>query len=147
MLMAEAMAERSKNPGTRHGAIWTTHDHVLISSGFNGPPRPFPDDRYPWGTPDGKRMHLHAEANAILFGLRRIADFSNSVLYVTGRPCTNCVLLAVQSGVGRIWYGATESTMSDEGDWRLAQLAARMGGLILHGTDCETEAPDPQALP
>ena len=44
----------------------------------------------------------HAELNAIISGLRRLADMSSCTLYVTDAPCEDCCPLIVQSGIKKV---------------------------------------------
>jgi len=106
-------------------------DNVVLSQGFNGPPRRFPDHKINWQHPSRHDYVIHAEENAILFGLALHGDVVGSTLYVTGRPCARCVRLAVHMALRRIVFGGVESSMADSKDWELALRMALWGQLHL----------------
>ena len=48
MLMALAIAGRSKDPRTQVGAVFVNADHRVMSVGYNGAPRGLPDSDMHW---------------------------------------------------------------------------------------------------
>jgi dCMP deaminase len=108
MLMALAIAGRSKDPRTQVGAVFVNADHRVMSVGYNGAPRGLPDSDMHW------RRHaddpaltkypyvIHAERNAILNYRGLLSDFLGSTLYVTLFPCHECAKSLAQIGVGRV---------------------------------------------
>jgi len=79
-------------------------DGTIISDGFNGTPKGFPND-----CEDAEgRTHwyvLHAEANAMLKVARSTQNTEGATLYVTYSPCKECSKLIIQSGIKRVIYG------------------------------------------
>jgi dCMP deaminase len=78
-------------------------DGTIISDGFNGTPKGFPND---CEDADGNTHWyvLHAEANAMLKVARSTQSTEGSTLYVTYSPCKDCSKMIVQSGIRRVVY-------------------------------------------
>lgn len=85
------------------GAI-IVKDGMIISDGFNGTPKGFPND---CEDANGNTYWyvLHAEANAILKVAKSSQSTDGATLYVTYSPCKDCSKLIVQSGIKRVIYG------------------------------------------
>ena len=95
MSIAKITAGRSKDPNTQVGACIVSKDNRILSTGYNGAPNNFDDDKFPWdrkGNPlETKYMYVcHAEANAIdnFRGYKK--EFENSRIYVDLFPCNEC---------------------------------------------------------
>ena len=78
-------------------------DGMIISDGFNGTPRGFPnecedqnDETY-WYV-------LHAEANAISKVANSSQSTGGAILYVTFSPCKECSKLIIQTGIKTVIY-------------------------------------------
>ena len=98
--VAGLVADWSKDPSTRVGAVIVDDERRIVSTGYNGLPRGVPDlpdyleDRslkYP--------MIIHAEHNAVLTARER--DLRNCTLYATHAPCSRCTAAAIQAGIRR----------------------------------------------
>lgn len=78
-------------------------DGTIISDGFNGTPKGFPND---CEDQNGNTYWyvLHAEANAILKVAKSSQSTDGATLYVTYSPCKECSKLIIQSGIKRIIY-------------------------------------------
>ncbi len=97
--LAEHVAEWSKDPSTKVGAV-ITRDKKVVSLGFNG---------FPAGVDDCARrydnklvkygMIVHAEANAILTAGNSVAGCT---IYSTLLTCNECAKLIIQSGIKRV---------------------------------------------
>lgn len=85
------------------GAI-IVKDGMIISDGFNGTPKGFPNDCED-AKGDTYWYVLHAEANAILKVAKSSQSTEGATLYVTYSPCKDCSKLIVQSGIKRVIYG------------------------------------------
>ncbi len=109
LALAFCAARRSIDPATKHGCIITNEDCRILSIGYNGPPKGADDNKVPLTRPEKYPFMAHAEANAI--------DNSNEPLeggiaFVTGRPCSACLLRLIQNGIQAIYYGPV--TFSNE---------------------------------
>jgi dCMP deaminase len=101
--LCEAISVKSKDPSRKIGAIIVGQHNQIISTGFNGFPIGVDDyihnhpERYE--TPLKYSYTVHAEVNAIAFAARSGVSTSNSTLYCTLHPCTECAKMIVQSGI------------------------------------------------
>lgn len=108
MEVAKDTATLSKDPKTKVGAV-ITEGKKILSIGFNGAPRNFPDELVPEG--EGKTLleqkntfMCHAELNAILNYRGQIKDLKGASIYTTVSPCCNCVLALAQVGINNVIY-------------------------------------------
>ncbi len=99
--LALHVAEWSKDPSTRVGAVLVDSKQRVISMGYNGPPRGVSDH---YATRDDKLFKtIHAEENAVLFAKQ---DLTGATAYVTHPPCANCAAKMIQSGVTKVVFPA-----------------------------------------
>lgn len=78
-------------------------DGVIISDGFNGTPKGFPNEC----EDSSGNTHwyvLHAEANAILKVAKSTQSIVGSTLYLTYSPCKECSKLIIQSEIKTVVY-------------------------------------------
>ena len=96
------VAQWSKDPSTKVGAVIVDSERRVVSLGYNGLPRGVADED---GILNNKNIKLqmikHAEENAILNSLLRP---TNCTLYVTHHPCSSCAGSIVQSGISHVVY-------------------------------------------
>jgi len=78
-------------------------DSTIISDGFNGTPKGFPNDCED-ANGDTYWYVLHAEANAILKVAKSTQSTNGATLYVTTSPCKECSKLIIQSGISSVVY-------------------------------------------
>jgi dCMP deaminase len=78
-------------------------DGTIISDGFNGTPKGFPNDCED-ANGDTHWYVLHAEANAMLKVARSTQNTDGATLYVTYSPCKDCSKLIIQAGIKRVIY-------------------------------------------
>jgi dCMP deaminase len=113
MALAFVASQRSIDPSTKHGCVLTTPGHKILSIGYNGPPRNADEARVPLTRPEKYPFMAHAEPNAID---NCVYDLEGCIAYVTGKPCSACLLRLIQRGVGTIIHGRVGSDMVDEAD-------------------------------
>jgi len=99
--LAKHVAEWSKDPSTKVGAVIVRPDRTIASVGFNGFARGVSDTverltdrelKYP--------LTVHAEANAILSAHERV---DGCTIYVSPLfPCANCAGFIVQAGIEHV---------------------------------------------
>ena len=109
MSIAKLTAGRSKDPNTQVGACIVSSDNRLLSTGYNGAPNNFHDDKFPWertGNPlETKYMYVcHAEANAIDNYRGYKKEFEGARIYVDLFPCNECAKRIIQSGIKEVVY-------------------------------------------
>jgi len=106
--LAHAIKSGSKCFRARYGALIVAADGKrIIATGFNGKPAGSTNDDicYREGLPPNSpkaNCCLHAEANALLFSSS--VDRLGGTMYVSGRPCSDCALLIMNSGIARLVY-------------------------------------------
>ena len=109
MHLAEESARRSKDPNTKVGAC-IVKDKRVLSLGYNGAPRLFPDEIVPRSS-DSKSLlsnknayMCHAELNAILNYRGSLSDLEQATIYCTVSPCHECMKALAQVGIGEVVY-------------------------------------------
>lgn len=105
MNMAFQIAQRSKDDSTQCGAIIVDRHNVILSEGFNGPPRQLQDELIPWNVRPAKYAYIvHAEANAIDYCAyyRGGKALVGSKLYCTHVTCTDCMLKCIKWDIREI---------------------------------------------
>lgn len=110
MSLAETAANQSKDPHTKVGAC-VVKDGRVLSLGWNGAPRDFPDTLVPWerdtDLPLIKQKFpyiVHAEMNAVLNYGGAVSDFAGSSIYVTVSPCYDCAKMLAQLRIKEVIY-------------------------------------------
>ena len=97
--MAEFVAQWSKDPSTKTGAV-VTIDGLVTAVGFNGLPRGIADTEERLNNRDLKyKLIVHCERNAVLSAHRSVVG---STLYTWPFPsCSTCAAMMIQAGVKR----------------------------------------------
>ena len=98
--LASNIAQWSKDPSTKVGAVIVRPDRTIASLGYNGFTRGFTDDLELLSNREAKYQFIvHAEANAIVSARESLHGFT---LYTTPLPvCVDCCKLTVQAGITR----------------------------------------------
>lgn len=110
MNIAEVVSKRSKDPRTQVGACIVSSDNRILSLGYNGTPRGFSDDDFPWNREadnplDTKYPYVvHSERNAILNFRGLLREFEGATLFVTFFPCNECAKEIAQTGIAEVVY-------------------------------------------
>lgn len=103
--VAQSLANLSKDPAVKVGAIIVDDDGNLLSSGWNGFPRGVIDSHHRLNSRELKLCFVvHAEANAIAQAARTGARVYGANIIVTERhPCRSCAGLIIQAGIRRVY--------------------------------------------
>ena len=101
--LAEHVAEWSKGPRKRIGAVIVRPDKSIASLGYNGPPRGFDDEAFLHMTRDEQHsVVIHAEDNA-LQQTHEAESVAGYTLYVSPLfPCARCADKIAQAGIARV---------------------------------------------
>lgn len=99
--LATFVAQWSKDPSTKVGAVIVDDKRRIIALGYNGFPRGVDDDPKLYADRTTKYpMVVHAELNAILNALGPV---EGCTLYVTPlSPCSECAKAIIQAGIHRL---------------------------------------------
>lgn len=120
LALAEHIAEWSKDPSTRVGAVIVRPDLTVASFGFNGFPRGVGD----WAVRLDKRpikyaMIVHAEINAILHAREPLHGYC---IYTSAlHPCSQCAAAIIQTGIARVVSPAPAVDPKWEDNMRIAR--------------------------
>jgi dCMP deaminase len=99
--LAVIISKRSHDIHTQHGTILVdSKTKHILATGYNGYPRGMNDNSLPTARPDKYAWMLHSEFNACC-NLTRPAN-NDTIAYVTGEPCTNCLMCLWQHGIGYV---------------------------------------------
>lgn len=95
--VAELVSSWSKDPENKVGAVLTTFDNHIISTGFNGYPAGL--NHTDASVKEKLFKTIHAEVNCILHAPS--IPFG-TVMYITRHPCAQCAAIIVQAQVTRV---------------------------------------------
>jgi len=104
------LAERTSCLRRKNSAIITKEDGTIISSGFNGPPRHSnhclvcPRDGFKSGEKLDLCRGVHSEINAIVNAARNGICVKGCRLYTYYKPCQNCAISIINSGISKVIY-------------------------------------------
>lgn len=98
--LARFVAQWSKDPSTKTGAVIVAADGSLVSTGYNGFAKGVQDDSERYVNRDLKyKMIVHCERNAIIFARR---DLAGCTLYTWPfMSCSVCAGMVIQAGIAR----------------------------------------------
>lgn len=134
--MAQLVASWSKDPSTKVGAVITTADRRVVSTGYNGFARGVDDTperlndrtlKYP--------LTIHAELNAILSAAYSGHPLRGCTIYVSPlHPCSQCASAIVQAGITSVVFSSPTMLDSDaaarwDENFRLAAGVFREAGV------------------
>ena len=99
--LAKEIAQWSKDPSTKVGAVIVRPDMTIASVGYNGFPRGMKDDDYLYANRDIKLSRIiHAEMNVILNAKEVLRGYT---LYTWPMfCCDHCAIHVIQSGIHRV---------------------------------------------
>lgn len=101
--LAGHIAQWSKDPSTKCGAVIVRPDKTVASMGFNGLPQGI-EDRYEILTDRDAKLErvIHAEMNALLFLRERAEGYT---MYAwPSLPCNRCAAHIIQSGIKKVYF-------------------------------------------
>ena len=102
--MARGVAQWSKDPSSKIGAVAVGTKGQVLAQGFNGFPRNIKDEASRLSDRETKyKFMIHAEMNAIYNATYNGVSLDGATLYVHGLPCcANCALGVIQVGIKRV---------------------------------------------
>lgn len=103
--LAAHIAQWSKDPSTKVGAVLVDGNKRVIGVGYNGIPTGVDDNDERLFDREKKLMYFeHAERNVIYTAAARGINVSKCILYCTHIPCCDCARAIIQSGIGAVYY-------------------------------------------
>ena len=134
--IAAVVARRSKDKKQVGAVIASGDDHVLLSTGYNGPARDVLDLKSRLIHPKGKYSWMcHAEANAIYNAVRTGVALAGGTIYVTKFPCVMCASAIKQVGLARVYTLDPKVWTKDPYDDRKGTISRTIlseGGIKVH---------------
>ena len=118
MEVARVIAQRSKDPSTKVGAVLVSPDQRQVATGYNGFPKGIVENRSRWERPAKYDYVVHAEQNAIL---NCVTDVSGWTLYCTLFPCKQCAKMIAQTGLDTVVVPANIGSKFSEIDTEFAE--------------------------
>lgn len=102
--LAYEVAQWSKDPSSKIGAVSVGAKGQVLSQGFNGFPRGLKDDYDRLNDRETKYKYVvHAEMNAIYNATYNGTSLDGATLYVYGLPiCSECAKGVIQVGIKRV---------------------------------------------
>lgn len=128
MGVAQAVAQWSKDPSTKVGAVATDMDHRILETGYNGLPRYVADHPERMERPQKYLWTAHAEENLVAHAARDRLD--GATVYVTHMCCAACTRMLINSGVARIVVGGGTTSMPPE-QFEVARIMLSEAGVEL----------------
>lgn len=113
--MLDAVKSASTCTRRQIGAILTTNDNEIVTTGYNGTPSGVVNCDE-GGCPRCNNatitsgvgyeycLCVHGEHNAILSAAKQGKSVEDTVLYVSDRPCLQCLKVIIQCGIRELYY-------------------------------------------
>ncbi len=127
LAIAKVVSLRSKDAQTKCGAVITDENNIILGTGYNSFPPSMPDDVIPNTRPEKYDWVIHAERMALLNCSQPLKSIKSPTLYVTGRPCFECLKYIISSGIKNIFAiedKPSEKTMENEDKFNLYLLSS-----------------------
>ena len=117
MDMAKLIADWSKDPSSKIGAVAVNDERRILATGYNGFPKGIEDT--PERLNDRPTKHslvVHAEMNALMNALYSGVSLKGATMYVYGLPiCPDCAKCVIQAGVKHV---VIPTDKTDKGAWQ-----------------------------
>lgn len=116
MNMAALTADQSNCVKYKVGCVVVLNDRVVLQ-GYNGTIGGFINcnekfSMFDMSLPDDRKLHsdwssafeVHAEMNVITYAAKKGISLDKTTIYITHKPCNNCLKHLISSGVKKIIY-------------------------------------------
>jgi len=117
MALATHCSTRSLDNDSKFGCVAVDSSGVILSTGYNGPPRDIDDESVPLTRPTKYMYMEHAERNCIYNAARTGVSLEGCTFYVTGISCVDCTRAMYQVGASRIVMKDSSKAHSTTDDW------------------------------
>jgi dCMP deaminase len=107
--LAQTVAQWSKEPATKVGAVAVASSKQILETGFNGLPRGVHDLPERMERPAKYIWTAHAEENLVAHAARKVLE--GSTVYVTHLCCNVCARMLINAGVAKVVIGAGQTSM------------------------------------
>ena len=111
LAIAFIISSRSRDIETKHGAIITDKNNIILGTGYNSFIKNINDNLIPKTRPGKYPFMIHAEENALLnCKILPREVMGGGTVYITGQPCNNCFQKLIQGGVERFIIAKRQGT-------------------------------------
>lgn len=131
--LADFVAQWSKDPSTKVGAVITDSDKRVVSVGYNGFPRGVDDDEGRYNDrPLKYKLVCHAERNALDNAPLGVAGCT---MFVSLMPCAECAKSIIQKGIKKIVLRPMPEKFkeydwnTDVYNWKISELMLQEAGV------------------
>lgn len=101
------IAQFSKDPSTKCGAVIVDDSHNIVSCGYNGFPPGVEDSDERLNNREIKlKIVLHSEENALI---RSNVSTKGCTMYVTDNPCVHCASHIIANGIKKVIFPSRET--------------------------------------
>ena len=123
LALAKQVAEWSKDPSRKIGAVAVGDKGQILSQGYNGFPRGVHDSQERYNDrPTKYKLVVHAEMNVIYNATYNGVSLDGATLYVHGLPCcSDCAKGIIQVGIKKVVMPAQEIPEEWIESWKLSQ--------------------------
>lgn len=123
LALAKQVAEWSKDPSRKIGAVAVGDKGQILSQGYNGFPRGVDDSQERYNDrPTKYKLVVHAEMNVIYNATYNGVSLDGATLYVHGLPCcSDCAKGIIQVGIKKVVMPAQEIPEEWIESWKLSQ--------------------------
>lgn len=102
MKIAEAVAEKSKDPSSKMGCVIVDKNKRVVSLGYNGMIQGANEEKMTLSErPMKYYFAIHSEMNAVIFAHQ---DLTGCTIYNRVATCENCLKYCLQAGIKRFVY-------------------------------------------
>ena len=102
MKIADAVAEKSKDPSSKMGCVIVDENKRVVSLGYNGLIQGADESKMTLSErPMKYYFSIHSEMNAVLFAHQ---DLTGCTIYNRVATCENCLKYCLQAGIKRFVY-------------------------------------------
>lgn len=132
--LSRHVAQWSKDPSSKCGAVIVDENHRVVSIGFNGFARHTDDSPEAYADREYKYENvIHCEENAIIQATEPLHGYS---MYLTGAGCSRCTARVIQAGIERVIIPCKEEdAFAYRDDWdmsfEMAQRQLKGAGVML----------------
>jgi dCMP deaminase len=131
LALARYVAQWSKDPSTKVGAVIVRPDRTIASMGYNGFPRGMSDHPTRYLDREHKLAHIvHAEINAIANAHEPVHGYC-LVTWPMG-VCSVCSLPVIQHGIVRVVAPRTPPQLSERWEENLKEAGANFAQVGVH---------------
>jgi dCMP deaminase len=133
--LAKVVSQRSHDSQTQHGCVITDRHNRILGLGYNGFPRGLDDKLLPNTRPEKYPWMVHAERNALS---NCVVRPDNSIAYVTGQCCNDCIMALWQEGVTRVVMANSHGTHKfDKDAKKIFDTFIQMSGIDIEYVDAD----------